>query len=344
MSITQLNYKVGWLFSPTLDLGLTWGLITIIGAVSFIFNINSLAYVDSIENLSTLKIPINMAHVIATIYPLFIRWNLNQISTRFSFILIIAPCLLSLILYSISAQLFYSILAYAAISHILLQQYGLTMICRAKAKEPQKTRWLDNLEMWNILLFPVLWWLSSMNSMNKSYFIENDFYLSLPPSIAKITLVLHFIIHIFYFTHIYLNKTSLNIPKLSMMIGTWVWLFFSLVIFENSFIFWSCLITIHGFIYILHSYRDYKFRIQIISLEKTSWLKLFSHPFTYLVLINLFATLWSSYYRYIPETIIQAKQNPIHIMVWWPLIIHYTLDSIIWKKRFGIVQPNYLQG
>jgi hypothetical protein len=339
MNLSRLNYKVGWVFSPIWDITLMWGLIAFVSLVSFVFKINSFSYWDSIDSLSAMKVPINMAHVMATIYPLFIRWNFNQVSTRVSLVFVVAPCVISLLLFSVSAQLFYSVLAYAAISHILLQQYGMAMVCRAKAKEPRETRWLDNLEMWNILLFPVLWWQSSMSSIEKVYFVENDFYFLMPAILAKGAMALHWLIHIYYVGNLYFNKRSVNLPKLSMMFGTWIWLFFSLVVLENSFIFWSCLITIHGIMYILHSYRDYKFRAGKISFVGRKGLKLFSHPITYLVVINLMATVWSLFYSYIPETIAEAAQNPIHIMVWWPLIIHYSLDSLIWKKRFQIILP-----
>lgn len=340
MNLSRLNYKAGWVFSAGLDLALVWGLIAFVTLVSFIFKIHSFSYWDSIESLAALKIPINLAHVMATIYPLFIRWNFQQLSSGLSFLFVLAPCALSLVLFSISPHLFYSVLAYAAISHILLQQYGMAMVCRAKAKEPLDLRWLDNLEMWNILIFPVLWWQSSLSSIEKVYFIESDFYFLVPVFLAKTALVIHWLIHIFYLAKLYTSKTSLNVPKLSMMLGTWVWLYLSLVVFENSFIFWSCLITIHGIIYILHSYRDYKFRSGKISFDGRWSLKVFSHPVTYLVVINLLATLWSLFYGVIPETMLKAAENPIHIMVWWPLIIHYSLDSLIWKKRLGVVIPN----
>ncbi len=332
MSGFELNYKNGWIFSPRLDVTLIWGLIALFFFISWIFKIDSFSYWDSVESISTLKIPINMAHVFATFYPAVIRWNFGLLSSRTALICTVGPCLLGLSLYLYSPSLFYSSLALMAISHILLQQYGFVMVSRAKAAETEMTRSIDKLEIFNILLFPILWWLSDQSTIEKTYFVANDIRYLFPKFLVVIAHIAHWFIHIFYLVYLLKSNKPFNFGKLSFMLGTWVWLYFSLVVFDNSFVFWSCLITIHGLYYMIHCHRDYKRRSMTL-IHCT--IKIFKNPIFYIFSINFLAIIWFEFYDLIPAEIPKNSKDFLESIIWWPLLIHYCIDAVIWKRQFN---------
>jgi hypothetical protein len=131
---------------------------------------------------------------------------------------------LGVAVYSTSAGLFWTILAYLAAFHFVRQQYGfLKLYSRGESHSRWKTR-LDGFAIYVATLYPLVFWHAHLDTRKIHWFMEGDF-VELP----GITLLLPFVriawatgLGLFFASELWSFRAhrSLNIGKNLLLAGT----------------------------------------------------------------------------------------------------------------------------
>jgi hypothetical protein len=86
--------------------------------------------------------------------------------------------------HAVSSQLFWRLLAYAAVFHFVRQPYGWVALYRAKAGESGRLdRWLDTAVIYASTLWPLLWWHGHLPRAF-TWFVPDDFAGPVPAALA----------------------------------------------------------------------------------------------------------------------------------------------------------------
>jgi hypothetical protein len=323
----------GWILSKKADLGILWGTL-LLSLIAFImFDISKYSTWNWFQ-LFLLTVLIDSGHIFATICPVLIRKIDGVITQKYIYLVILSVCVCSGVLFLYSKQLFSTIVAYVAIFHIYSQQYGLVMVSRIKAKEPSNTRTIDTIIIWNIMLFPFIWWMSPGSTIAKHYFSKNDFIFFVSQHVADIFHYIHWGLNLLYILFIlleYLRAKKINFAKLSFMFATWGWLYFGIVIFQNGLFFWTCLMAIHGIFYIIYTYKTFSRSIFVPPLKRRGLVNVLLKKKFYILFIYILSAVWLISDDYIYK--MQPTVTLLMIISWWPLLLHYTFDSLIWKRK-----------
>jgi len=129
---------------------------------------------------------VDVAHVWSTIYRTYL--DKAEFNRRASlYIVVPLSCyVIGFIIYSISATLFWTLLAYVAVFHFIRQQYGWVALYNRRAGDVAAfDRYLDRLSIYISTCFPILWWHAHL-PRKFSWFMPGDFISGLSPVIVKI--------------------------------------------------------------------------------------------------------------------------------------------------------------
>jgi hypothetical protein len=321
--------KNGFIFSPKIDTLYSWGVLLLLLTAFLLTDLNFYSEYESLKYVLLIGIPIEMAHVCSTFIPLMARMKKNQLNLNKVLLISTLTIILLVFFYSVTFELFITCLAFFAIFHIFRQHYGFFMVSRAKTND-QSSRIIDNIFSINIMLFPLLWWISDHKPFAQSYFHRDDFITGIPIEIANILHTCHLLIILFYiFYQFYLKykNVSLNLFKLSNMFSVWTWLYLSIVILKNPDIFWSFLIINHGLFYITYSHLDYGY-------QKNPSMKKIYFNYSFFAISILLAIIWYVSNNMVIKPNFDLKHWSM-AFVWVPLIVHYVFDFFIWKKRYS---------
>lgn len=314
--------RPGWIFSRNQDIVLFWGPLFFALAFWLAPHADSL---DFIINVVIADQIFNWSHVLATYAPLARLRNINRISNAKIVLTILAIGAGGLVFFHFMRTQFYIVLAYIALTHILRQQYGWIMVSRRKAGEPDKTRIIDVIETWNIFLFPILYWHGGFSQIAKRYFAPDDLAIQFPSQLIFPLHVLHWLIHAWYFSEIWRKPEMRNPAKISILAMSWLWLYGSIVIFQNSTVFWVCLLIVHGAPYIVYTHlRNPNFRpLRFGHKALPIW-------FLFVLQIFILGLCW----RMIGLTALKFDQQSDWVfLIWWPLLCHYAFDKFIWTAK-----------
>jgi hypothetical protein len=320
----------GWIFSPKTDICVFWLPVAVAYICSFIFGaLQEPPAISSINFLFGLAI-FDAGHVLATTGPVFRRKSEGKL---FAFRLgLILMTLFTLGSYLISRQLFFSIVAPLAVFHVMKQQYGWLMLSRRTFAEPLSTRLWDQVLLWNVMLAPVLWWLSPMSAAEKSYYMPKDFSFIVPSFVAQGALVLYVFINVAYVIHIFRSKDALNWGKLSLLMATGLW-FFTLIFFPSKIAFFASLFYAHGIAYILYSQRD--FAATQFTKMKGKWVpfvQIFAKKsLLFFIVVAAIGFVWRVGGTVAYKTFDVSSGSLIEFALWYPLLVHYYFDSFIWR-------------
>ena len=316
----------GWLFSPKVDLLFMWGVI----ALSFIFlEFYRIEGSKSWELIHyyLIWVGIDVAHIFATFIPLRVRYIKQKLPKNFIPVVLALTILGTISIYGISYQFFITSLAIYAIYHIYAQQHGLLMMTRRLFNET-RFRLIDSVMLFVGFWFPVMYWLSDYSPFLARYYHDNDFFFKIPLKIVDFShqiFLFSFAIYIINYLHVFISKQKINWAKLSLLFATITWMYSSIVWFKNSFMFWACLMIIHGLGYILISLKEEK-----ILLPKEKW---FMNTYSKIGILVGMSVFWFYFFRLITNSF--DKTHWIVGIAWIHLISHYVFDSMIWRKRFS---------
>lgn len=296
---------------------------------------------------AVLVIGIDVAHVYSTVY----RTYFDPLErSRLSGWLIgvpLASWVLGVLLYSMSAATFWTVLAYTAVFHFVRQQYGFLMLyARAERTLPSWCRRLDQIAIYGATLFPLLYWHTHL-PRQFVWFIDGDF-LALPPILWKLALPLYAALCLAYLVKeawLRFRGLPFNAPRNAIVLGTGLSWFFGIILTDGDLVFTLTNVVAHGVPYlaltcIYQQRRDRQLR--------RTW-SLFTRRLLPIAIGLLFVfafveegfwdgLVWREHlalfpgFRLLPEIQGSALRLLVPLLT-VPQLTHYVIDGVIWRLR-----------
>lgn len=229
ISSTQLKFTTPWLASAAFDL--VWlilpGLWSILIAVALAQVFPEYFHGDSPMPLVfwfVCIVGIDVSHVYSTLYRTYLD---REVREQSPWLLGLTPVLIwicGVFLYSISSLSFWRVLAYVAVFHFIRQQYGfMRLYDRHRANNPSfrlSRRW-DELTVWAVTLFPILYWHAHL-PQGFSWFVPGDFIAGLPTQVSLLAGGITLVIVLGYIIKelASLSREGLNVAKNLLLLST----------------------------------------------------------------------------------------------------------------------------
>ncbi|MBN9293228.1 MAG: hypothetical protein J0G96_04525 [Flavobacteriia bacterium] len=286
---------------------------------------------------------IDVAHVYASIFRSYLvkeKWKKHKLL----FCIIPITCfLLSLLLYSFGASVFWSVLAYVAVFHFIRQQYGFLRLYNRNERLSKGEKLLDTVVIYNATVYPMLYWFLHADR-RFTWFMPNEFIHLNLPVLEPALFSLYSIILITYMLYLLVfrirKKEAINYQKLLLISGTYLSWYFGIVHFNNELVFTLLNVISHGIPYMALVYftefkmKSHDFRI-IGKVKQSISVLVFVGGLLFLAVIEEFT--W--------ETLVWKEQVGLFEINWeeiWvvpllalPQFTHYILDAFIWKRSYS---------
>lgn len=287
---------------------------------------------------------IDVAHVYASIFKTYL------VPEEFSknkklYIKIPLICLgISLILFVLGSRIFWTVLAYIAVFHFIRQQFGFMRLYARMEPKIKIKRIFDEIVIYNATIFPMLFWF--LNEPRKfNWFMPGEFFHFHEPVLLKILTILYFGILILYIIVLIsdsIRNKFINIPKNTIIFGTYLSWYFGIVYYNNELIFTMLNIVSHGIPYMALIYIK---EVGNKPSRKFKWigsLKAFPGLLIYIGILLILAfseefiwdlTVWNDWFSYeglIP--VLSQWQFLLVPLLALPQFTHYVLDGFIWKS------------
>ena len=307
---------------------------------------------DGLSDMSwvILVLMIDVAHVYSTFYRTYLDPQAFQHQRFLLYSIPLAGFVCGVLLYSLSSLLFWRVLAYVAVFHFVRQQYGFMRVYSRRETKHRISRLLDTVAVYAATLYPLLYWHLG-GPKNFNWFIEGDFVYLRSANLLDIITVLYFMMVFAWLVkeiREYVLTGQLNIPKISVILGTMLSWYFGIVYFNGDMAFTLLNVVSHGVPYMalvwLYGRKNY-----LHPGKGNRFLKLVfssSGIIVFLGLLFLFAYaeegLWDMAVWKEHSTVFGSGQgwriNEILLSILVPLlalpqITHYILDGFIWKIR-----------
>jgi hypothetical protein len=295
-----------------------------------------------------LVIGVDVAHVYSTVY----RTYFDPLErARLSGWLIAVPLgtwILGVVLYSMSAAAFWTVLAYTAVFHFVRQQYGFLMLyARAERSLPAWCRRLDQFAIYGATLFPLLYWHTHL-PRQFVWFIDGDF-LKLPQVLWSIASPLYICLMVAYLAkELWLRARNhpFNLPRNAIVIGTALSWFVGIVLTNGDLVFTLTNVVAHGIPYIALTCIYQRRRDQQLQRHWSLFIPRLL-PIS-LALLVLFAfieegfwdgLIWREHlalfpgFRLLPEIQGLGALSLLVPLLAVPQMTHYVIDGLIWRLR-----------
>jgi hypothetical protein len=298
---------------------------------------------------------IDVTHVYTTLYKTYFNRD-NFLRHKKTFVLIPVVCFVfSFLLYAFGSQVFWRLLAYAAVFHFIRQQYGFMRLY--SRNEPES--FLKKMDSWAIyasMLYPVVYWHTN-GPFEFNWFIKNDFIFFRSLRIDTVCKIGYYvIISMWFIKEVYIlarNKT-MNIPKFLIITGTGLSWYFGIVYYQSDLTFTLFNVVCHGVPYMALVWMDQNkeqtkgktitfSKIQQLIANKKYILLFLLIPFLLGYVEEFF---WNSFIWQESKTIFafvhtkkytlssEIKQVLVPILI-LPQLTHYIIDGFIWKISKG---------
>ncbi|HET6195242.1 MAG TPA: hypothetical protein VFE12_05800 [Acetobacteraceae bacterium] len=302
----------------------------------------------SLWGWALLVIGIDVAHVYSTLY----RTYLDPVERRaLSGWLIATPLagwILGVLVYSISAMAFWTVLAYTAVFHFVRQQYGFLMLyARGERALPRACGIVDRATIYGATLFPLLYWHTHL-PRPFSWFIDGDF-LALPGRVWNVAAPLYVALLAAYLVKecwLIRRERRINLPRNLLVLGTAVSWYVGIIAAAGDLVFTLTNVVAHGIPYmaltcIYARRRDLRARVP------RSWFVAGAIPLALLLLVALAFVeegLWDGFvwrehlalfpgFSMLPQVESSSLLTLLVPLLAVPQFTHYVLDGVIWRLR-----------
>ncbi len=322
----SLKMNNSWIIGPRSDIFFSWGVLVFTGLVfdwkgaGLQFNWARIYYIATLVG--------GASHIFYTFLPARDKLTRRQFYGAVTVALFI--CLTSLLINTLNRQVFITILAYFAIYHIFSQQYGFVAHLRRKAREHNETRFVDNLAIWNSMIFALLWWLSERSPIPPNYFHKGDLLFFIPAGTIDLIHIGYWFINgiaVVGLIKLFQKGHPINLGKWSFILVTCFWLYGSMIFVQTETFFWMNLILIHGLFYIGH---NLKLEVRLIG-PQSKLSERIQRCAIFCVFFLACGFFWRHGKIYFLEFV--EDQHFLLPIIWWPLIIHYFFDSFLWRNE-----------
>lgn len=330
-NIPTRKLKSHFVISPLSDL-LVFGMPLLVSVPLLISAIPSPQLPDTMLFVYLVTVPVDGVHILASLFAVsdrFFRKKIN-ILTIISLLALI-PVLCALVAWR-SHSFLLSFVSTCALIHVCQQQFGWMMLCCSKSGDPIDHRGWDKLAIWNMMLFPILYWLSSYSSIEKSYFNRFDLqYVSsyINHSMLNVVLAAHVVFLLAYVVRacaIYRKSKIINATKIYLLLATWIWFWGGLVLFKSHDFFFRTLILSHSLSYMVFVYKT--------SLSKkiearSAW----ARPIGYIITLQVLGAMWFATGKFF-DALPGFNPHIVAAVMTSPVLIHIIFDSFIWRRSF----------
>ncbi len=194
---------------------------------------------------------IDVAHVYSTLFRTYFNpAEFAENRTIYTLIPVIV-WVTGVMLYSVSAGLFWSSLAYLAVFHFIRQQYGFMRLYSRNETLSALARKTDALVVYLGTLYPIIYWHAHL-PRNFNWFVEGDFLTGLPVEAERVFFLFYLAAIALYIAKelYFINKFKVfNIPKNLIVSGTLLSWYVGIVMFNGDMVFTITNIVSHGIPY-----------------------------------------------------------------------------------------------
>lgn len=283
---------------------------------------------------------VDVAHVYSTLFKTYLVKGQVQKRKLLYWGIPILSWLLGIALFQFGNLTFWSVLALVAVFHFIRQQYGFMRIY-ARFEPDNWSKRIDEVAVYAATIYPMLFWFKTPRAF--TWFVSNEFsgFKKLPDYTGFIT-VLYVVILIIWISKTVFDAVKtrkLNIPKISLITGTYLSWYLGIVYFNDDLIFTFLNVISHGIPYIALIYiREIKQKDNE-QLNRLLIFKSVTGIFLFVGVILAFAffeeflwetLVWKEHFSLnftISETILPFLIPLLAV----PQLTHYLLDGFIWR-------------
>lgn len=292
---------------------------------------------------------VDVAHVWATVYRVYLDPSERAQRPGLYLGIPLACWVVGVLLHSLSAALFWRVLAYLAVFHFVRQQYGWVALYRRRLGETDRLdRLLDDAAIYSATLYPLLYWHANL-PREFAWFLEGDFLPGLPPGAAEALLPVHLLISAAWVgrqvQHL-LGGRRVSPGKTLVMVTTWATWFVGIVVLDSDFAFTVTNVLVHGIPYLgfVWAYGRRRFPgtgLRVARLFRARSWPLYLAPLLAVAFVEEWAwdrAVWHDHASLFPGP--ELVPGPEWLALLVPLLAvpqasHYLLDAWIWRVRPG---------
>lgn len=307
----------------------------------------------SLAAWAVLVVGVDVAHVYATLYRTYFDRRERRSLSAWLWWTPLLAWLAGSILYSTSAALFWSVLAYAAVFHFIRQQYGFMMIyARADRAIPAWARRLDQVAIYAATLVPMLYWHTHL-PLDFNWFVDDEF-VALPAWLWDFTLPCYVALGVACLAKeawLLQRGFAFNLPRNALLAVTALSWYVGIVVDHGDLAFTLTNVVAHGVPYIaltcIYKNHEEKQRQTARQWFSGAWL---AAPVGLLVLFAYAeewlwdGMVWREHASLFPGDLhLPQLQSATWLAIVVPLLAtpqltHYLLDAVIWRMR---AQPEW---
>jgi hypothetical protein len=259
----------------------------------------------------------------------------------------VAAYVTGVLLHSHSSDLFWRVLAYAAVIHFVRQQYGWVALYRRRLGVASRLdRVLDDAAIYSATLYPLLYWHAHL-PREFEWFIAGDFIPGLPAGAARALWPVHVGITAAYALRqltLWLRGRPVSAGKNLIVATTWLSWYVGIVVLNSDYAFTVTNVFVHGIPYLAFVW--IYGRARWAGSDETI-ARVFRPHFWPAYLLPLLAVAWSEEWLWdrlrwhdhpglFPGPAVDLSHLALALVV--PLLAlpqatHYVLDAWIWRVR-----------
>ncbi|MBX3075599.1 hypothetical protein KF913_16830 [Candidatus Obscuribacterales bacterium] len=311
----------------------------------------------------TFVLVVDVAHVYSTLFRTY--FDRRSIAEHHLLLVVIpiACWFAGWLLYRTDDMYFWRALAYLAVFHFIRQQFGfVALYSRNDPREFLKVRWLDQLCVYTVTLYPLLYWHTHL-PRNFNWFVSGDFVNAVPHVVNECALAFYcLVITVYTAKELLLFKSTgfLNIPKNLILFGTALSWWVGIVALNSDLAFTMTNVVSHGVPYMaliwLYHNKASRANANVSSAETRAskslgllskdFLLSFAPAFVlFLVLLAYFeegfwdGLIWREHLTFFtPFASLPAITDATTLSILVPLLslpqsTHYVLDGFIWRVK-----------
>ncbi len=336
-----------WLFSRAFDLSVFGGSLLlslsllILGARLGILEGEAPGWVWVVDVLG-----VDVAHVWSTGWRVLFDPDERAAWSTQLVVIPIAAYVTLVICHTISATMFWTVLAYVAVFHFIRQQRGFVALYARKCSHAAAwERSLDGMAVYAGTIWPVIYWHAHL-PRSFSWLIEGDFVRGTPVLVATSGFPVYVAIRVAYLAKEgwrWVTGAPVSAGKNLVMVSTWLVWGIGLVVLNSDYAFTVTNIFIHGIPYLALAWAYGRHRAQRASPPVR-------HPFSvagipvFLGIVVLLAWIeewgwdrlvWHEQPMLFPGPSFRLSAETLSLIV--PLLAlpqatHYLLDGFLWKS------------
>jgi hypothetical protein len=225
-------------------------------------------------------------------------------------------------------DLFTYCFGYYALFHICSQLYGWLARVQRNSHLPINPFELvfERVFLAVMLLSSVLFWHTSYSTMARGWFYNNNLVLDVPPfawQLVNYVFIVLLAVWICLLIFNFVVKKQMPLGRIFLLSAIWLMFYYSLVFnFSGKYginFFWYVVVLNHGLSYILFIFTNS---------QPSAKNKIIPYFFFYVIGILVVGFFWQKFIRFSSTLDVRYAAA----LVWGPLIMHYAVDSIIWKR------------